>query len=87
MCAAIGRKEKVGEMEKGEVQGSGTYEGHYKVKGLTRTTSVFRFVLTGNVLPKNWPNGTPYTGKWVLLTQYPITEGWDPETGTYTTPL
>ena len=61
---------------RGELGGKGTYERAVKVTGYTRSTSVFKF--DANVSA---------AGKWVLLTQYPLTDGWDAEHGCYTKPL
>lgn len=78
--AMIGVKEKTAPKQsgpnKGELGGGNTYERAVKVSGYTRSTSVFRF--DAHASPQ---------GKWVLLTQYPYTDSWDPELGCYTEPL
>ncbi|MBQ0958163.1 hypothetical protein KAK06_04270 [Ideonella sp. 4Y11] len=97
---------------KGRLGGAGIYESHTKVQGLTRTKTIFRFVLfdpqklyvdnikqlDAHFKPSEWMstyngrifNGTTiskYVGEWIIVTQYPITEDWDPETGSYTKPM
>lgn len=97
---------------KGRLDGAGIYESHTTVSGLTRTKTIFRFVLLdpqelyvnhvkkldAHFKPSEWQsthNGqtyggttvTKYIGEWIVVTQFPITEGWDPETGSYTKPM
>ncbi len=109
----VGLKERPDiDVGKGRMGGDKTYESWDRYEGLTRTITIFAFILfdpkelyeNSNKVPdtlfrpKAWKkqhNGKTYNtktigkyvGEWVLLTQYPITDGWDPETKTYTKPL